>query len=80
MKILNGTIARPTYRCIHPVTKEVGDWLFTGDNHKDETAIVSPLFDNFGELAQWAQLNHWEAITGSDGQLAYIYKAKGGGQ
>jgi hypothetical protein len=62
LNIFKGTIARPAIQCVDPRSGRLGDWLFTGDRHKDLSAIVSPLFRDLAELHQWAMANNWAGV------------------
>ncbi len=64
MKIPNGLLASVALQCIHPTTGEGGDFLFSGDSHRDPDSIVSPVFNDLQELWDWARLNNWESVGG----------------
>lgn len=70
--ICRGTIARVAIQCVHPSGK-TGDWLYTAEDHKDRSNIVSPLFADLVELSAWAKANDWKPVNYTH---AYEYLGK----
>jgi hypothetical protein len=62
-----GTIARVAISCDTPEGKRAS-WLYTGDDHRDESARVSPFCADCLEVFQWAKENHWVGVAD-----AYVY-------
>lgn len=57
--------ARLTIQCIHPETRKVGNWLFSGDNHRTKGTSLSPVFRDMVETNEWLVMNGWTLKTHS---------------
>lgn len=72
MKKARGTISRVAICCNCPDTRERGDFLFTGESHREKGARVSPVFPDLGALYDWCNANGWKQATQGDG-LTYVF-------
>ena len=68
----NGLLASIAMQCIHPDTNETGDWLFSGESHKNKGSGVTPVFPDFVALLDYCQANGWTQI-GHGCAMRYIY-------
>ena len=62
-KVFKGTIARTAIQCDYPNGK-TGTFIFTGEDHRNPDAIVSPLFPSVYEMVKWANANNWTSYAG----------------
>lgn len=52
--------AKYTIQCTCPDTGKTGDWLFSGDDHREKGTQISPVFTGLTELFGWMKRNGWE--------------------
>jgi hypothetical protein len=64
-----GLLASVAVQCADPKTGKVGSFLFTGESHKNESAVISPILPDTYALHQWCMANGWRSIADR-----YIYE------
>lgn len=74
----HGTIARVAIQCIDPATGQTGDFLFTGESHREQGARVSPLFGCLQSLFEWTRTAGWEPYCDHTA-FRYSHSATGAG-
>jgi hypothetical protein len=57
-----GLIARLAIQCVCPDTGETGDFLFSGESHRNKQSRVTPIYHHLGALFD-AVKPDWEIIS-----------------